>query len=71
MRIFIKTVCCILIMLTIMPIGTVYGLVSFDPETWGGEPTPIRILGMAIFGLITVQVWITYIPSLIIYDSKN
>lgn len=66
MRTFIRTVCCISIMLTITPIATVYGLVSFDPENWGGEPTLMGILGMAIFGLITVQVWITYIPSLIL-----
>jgi hypothetical protein len=53
-------------MLTITPIAAVYGLVSFDPSNWGGEPTLIGIIGMAMFGLITVQVWITYIPSLIL-----
>lgn len=53
-------------MLTITPVATVFGLASYDPSRWGGEISIQNILFMAMFGLITVQVWITYIPSLVL-----
>ena len=52
-------------MLIITPISAVTGLVTFDPANWGGKPTIVSILGMSLFGLISIQGWITYIPSII------
>ncbi|MDH3349871.1 MAG: hypothetical protein OEM02_17420 [Desulfobulbaceae bacterium] len=60
-----KTILCVIIMLTITPIAAVTGLISYDPSRWGGEMKIENILVMAVFGLITVQVWLTYIPALI------
>ncbi len=52
-------------MLTVTPIAAVTGLISYDPSRWGGEMKIENILVMAVFGLITVQTWFTYIPALI------
>lgn len=52
-------------MLTITPLAAVFGLAIYEPSRWGGEITIQNILFMAMFGLITVQVWFTYIPSLV------
>ncbi len=60
---------CIVIMLTIMPVTAAIGLVVFDPKNWGGPPTIQNILMMALFGLISVPLWITYIPSLLATPS--
>lgn len=60
-----KAILCVMIMLTITPIAAVTGLISYAPSRWGGEMKIENILFMAMFGLITVQVWFTYIPALI------
>ena len=53
-------------MLTITPIAAAFGLLSYDPSRWGGEINIVNILGLAMFGLISVPLWFTYIPSLIL-----
>ena len=52
-------------MLTIAPILAATGLLSYDPSRWGGELNLMNIIGLAIFGSISVPLWFTYIPSLI------
>lgn len=52
-------------MLTVTPIAAVMGLISCDPSRWAVEMKIENILVMAVFGLITVQTWFTYIPALI------
>ncbi|MEN8232935.1 MAG: hypothetical protein ABFR35_09690 [Thermodesulfobacteriota bacterium] len=61
-----KVIISIIIMLTVMPVSATTGLVLFDPYNWGGPPTIQSILGMSFFGLISVPLWVTYIPSLIL-----
>ena len=61
-----KEITSIIILLTITPVTAVTGLVTFDPNNWGGKPTIINIIVMAFFGLITVKGWVTYIPTLIL-----
>ena len=48
-----------------MPIIASLTLVSFNPERWGGSMSLQNILMIAFFGVITVPLWITYIPSII------
>lgn len=52
-------------MLTITPISAVFGLVIYDPVNWRGTVSLPNIFIMAIFGLLTVQVWPTYISSIV------
>ena len=53
-------------MLTITPIAAATGLASYDPSRWGGEINIINIIGLAVFGLLSVPLWFTYIPTLIL-----
>lgn len=53
-------------MLTVAPFTATFALVHFDPSSWGGSTSIKTILGMTILGVITVPLWITYIPALII-----
>ncbi|MCC6680025.1 MAG: hypothetical protein IT445_03890 [Phycisphaeraceae bacterium] len=53
-------------MLTIAPLTAVTTLVCCDPERWGGSIDPLSIVVMSIFGLITVPLWPTYIPAIVI-----
>ena len=62
----IKSLICIILMLTVSPIVTVIGLISFEPNNFGDRLTIQNILVMAGFGLITVPLWITYIPALVL-----
>ena len=54
-----------LTMLVVAPVAAVTALVLYQPDRWGGTPTVGTILVMAFFGLITVPLWLTYIPALI------
>ena len=54
-----------LTMLVVAPIAAVTTLVLYQPDRWGGTPTVSTILVMAFFGLITVPLWLTYIPALV------
>lgn len=53
-------------MLTITPLVAATGLISFDPENWGGSFSLKSIFAVAIFGVLATPLWFTYIPSLIL-----
>jgi len=55
-----------LIMLSITPFFASLGLVIYDPSNWGGSIKIENILIIAVFGIITVQLWPTYISSIIL-----
>ena len=55
-----KAVLTIIIMLTIAPIVSAIGLISFNPNNWGGELSILSVLGTAFFGIISVPLWFTY-----------
>ncbi len=57
--------CSIFVMLTVTPIAAATALVYFDPRNWGGDITFFGIIGIAVFGLLTVPVCVTYIPTLV------
>lgn len=61
-----KPLISIIMMLTIAPLIAATGLISFNPENWGGSFSFKNIFSVAIFGIATVPLWITYLPSLII-----
>lgn len=61
-----KTTLCLLLLLTILPVLAATALIAFDPKMWGGSFTLKNILGLAFFGLVTVPLWVTYIPTLFI-----
>ena len=64
-----KAMFTIIVMLTVTPIVSAIGLISFDPSNWGGELSIQSVIATAFFGLITVPLWFTFIPSLIIAPS--
>jgi len=53
---------CVVLMLTVSPVTTV---ISLD-LILGITPTIEGVLWMAVFGLFTIPLWITYIPALVI-----
>ena len=57
---------CRLLMLTVSPVVTCTIAVLLEPSRWGGSPDPLTILGMALFGVMTVYLWPTYMPALIL-----
>ena len=61
----VKHFVCIITILIVMPITAAAGLLIFGSENWGGGFTFLNILGLGLFGLISVQLWITFIPVLI------
>lgn len=61
-----KTTLCLVLLFTVLPILAAAGLISFDPNIWGGSFTLRNILGLAFFGIATVPLWLTYIPTLIV-----
>lgn len=61
-----KALLTIIVMITITPIMATIGLISFDPSNWGGGLSVGNVLTSAFFGVITLPLWITYIPSLVI-----
>ena len=58
-----RSVSTILGMLTVAPITTAATLVCYAPQQWGGSFNPLNIIVMAVFGLFTVPLWVTYIPA--------
>jgi hypothetical protein len=52
-------------MVTLSPTVATATLVCWDPDRWGGSVNPLAILTMALFGLITVPLWPTYIPAVV------
>jgi hypothetical protein len=61
-----KAVLSVVVMLTVAPLVAVTTLVCWEPERWGGSLNPLAIAVMALFGLLSVPLWPTYIPALII-----
>jgi hypothetical protein len=61
-----KAILSVLAMLIVAPLVAVTTLVCWQPERWGGSLNPLAIAVMALFGLLTVPLWPTYIPALII-----
>jgi hypothetical protein len=61
-----KTLLCVIILLFATPTLAATCLAFFDPKHWGGEPTVPGILMMAIFGVLTVPMWLTYLPTLVL-----
>jgi hypothetical protein len=53
-------------MLTLAPISAVTTLVAWQPDRWGGSLNPLNIVAMSIFGLLTVPLWPTYIPAVVL-----
>jgi len=56
----------IVAMLTVAPVTAVTALVCYAPDRWGGSFNPLDILVMSFFGLITVPLWPTYIPAVVL-----
>jgi hypothetical protein len=52
-------------MLTVTPIMGATGIYLYDTKSFGDSSIIGSILIMAVFGLITVQVWVTYLPAII------
>ena len=61
----VKHFICIIILLISMPITSGVGLLLIGPENWGGKLTVVNVLGLALFGLVSVPLWFTFIPTLI------
>jgi len=61
-----KQLITIITILTVMPVVAAIALISFDPQHFGGWPTPSLIIGMLVFGAVTDPIWITFLPSLIL-----
>ena len=57
---------CVMVMLTVAPIAAATALVAHDPAPWGGSLNPLAVIVMALFGLLTVPLWFTYVPALIL-----
>ncbi len=61
----VKHFICIIVLLISMPITSAVGLLIFGPENWGGKLTVINVVGLSLFGLLSVPLWLTFIPTLI------
>jgi hypothetical protein len=61
-----KSLITIIVMPTITPIMAAIGLISFDPSNWGGGLSVGNVVAVAFFGVITLPLWVTYMPSLVI-----
>jgi hypothetical protein len=53
-------------LLVIAPLVAATTLVCWQPERWGGSINPLAIATIAFFGLLSVPLWPTYIPALIV-----
>jgi hypothetical protein len=53
-------------MLTVAPILAVATLMCADPARWDASLNPVTLIIMALFGIVTVPLWLTLIPALII-----
>ena len=56
----------VIVMVTVAPLVAATTLVCGWPGHWGGSVNPLTIIAMAFFGLITVPLWPTYIPAIIL-----
>ena len=62
----IKTILSVIAMVILAPLVATTTLVCGWPECWGGSISPLAIITMALFGLITTPLWPTYIPAIIL-----
>ena len=53
-------------MLVVAPLVAATTLVCWQPDRWGGSVNPLAIAMIAFFGVISVPLWPTYIPAVII-----
>ncbi|MBI1176145.1 hypothetical protein GC207_01760 [bacterium] len=53
-------------MTIVAPIAAATALVCWSPERWGGSLSPVTVFGMAIFGVLTIPLWPTYIPAIVL-----
>lgn len=53
-------------MIIIAPLVAIITLALFNPDEFGGHPNIQSIFFMYAFAMITVALWITYIPSIIL-----
>lgn len=61
-----KPIISLLILVTIAPLLVILTLAFSNPEEFGGNLDLQSILMMYLFALITVPLWTTYIPSIIL-----
>lgn len=61
-----KAMIAVVLLLTVAPVVAVTTLCVVSPERWGGSLSLINILFMAVFGVLTVPLWPTYIPTIIL-----
>ena len=61
-----RTIISIILMVVVAPLLACSTVVCLEPSRWGGSINPITIVVMALFGLITIPLWPTYIPALIV-----
>lgn len=55
---------CWILMLTVAPLTVSAALFIQEPSRWGSG-NPLNIIVMAVFGLMSVPLWPTYIPALV------
>jgi hypothetical protein len=62
----VRPIISVLVMVTISPLLVILTLTFSNPAEFGGNPDLQSVLMMYMFALITVPLWITYIPSIIL-----
>jgi hypothetical protein len=61
-----KTIRSVIAMVILAPLVAATTLVCGWPERWGGSISPLAIITIGFFGLITTPLWPTYIPAIIL-----
>jgi hypothetical protein len=61
-----KMMLTLMAMLVVAPLVAATTLVCWQPDRWGGSVNPLTIATIAFFGVLSVPLWPTYIPALII-----
>lgn len=61
-----KATIAVVLLLTVAPVVAATTLLIVSPEQWGGSLSLGNVLCMAVFGVSTVPLWPTYIPTIIL-----
>lgn len=61
-----RTTLTLVAMLVVAPLVAATTLVCWQPDRWGSSANPLAIATIAFFGVLSVPLWPTYIPALII-----